>query len=182
MRKQTVSIDTSLHMNNNLKIQMGKTSKNTIVQNILILEPWSLGIGKKKLKWLGHIARMEQTIPVYHALQYAQKPFKQALGWPTISWLTIGKRQLQRELSMVWGRIFELVENQGHCTSLIQAELIQITYICGRPTCYSNRLHDFSVIIPTCYRDGCVNSFFHYIPRFWNSLPAECFPLTCDLC
>ena len=30
----------------------------------------------------------------------------------------------------------------------------------GRSSCYSDRLHDFSVTIPRCYKDICVNSFF----------------------
>ena len=46
---------------------------------------------------------------------------------------------------------------------------------------YSDRLHDFSVTIPRCYKDVCVNSFFAQTTRLWNSLPIECFPLTCDL-
>ena len=34
----------------------------------------------------------------------------------------------------------------------------------GRSTRYSDRLHDFSVIIPRCYKDVCVNSFFPRTP------------------
>ena len=46
---------------------------------------------------------------------------------------------------------------------------------------YSDRLHDFSVTIPRCYKDVYVNSFFPRTARLWNSLPIECFPLTYDL-
>ena len=38
-------------------------------------------------------------------------------------------------------------------------------------TCYSDRLHDFSVTIPRCYKDVYVNSFFPCRARLWNSLP-----------
>ena len=51
----------------------------------------------------------------------------------------------------------------------------------GRSTRYSDRLHDFSVTIPTCYKDVYVNSFFPHTARLWNSLPSECFPVTYDL-
>ena len=44
---------------------------------------------------------------------------------------------------------------------------------------YSDRLHDFSLTIPRCYKDGY--SFFPHTARLWNSLPIECFPLTYDL-
>ena len=47
--------------------------------------------------------------------------------------------------------------------------------------CYSDRLHDFSVTIPTCYKDAYVNSFFPRTARLWNSLPIECAPSTYDL-
>ena len=50
----------------------------------------------------------------------------------------------------------------------------------GSPN-YSDRLHDFSVTIPRCYKDDYVNSFFPHKSRLWNSLPIECFLLTYDL-
>ena len=51
----------------------------------------------------------------------------------------------------------------------------------GRSTRSSDRLHDFSVTIPRCYKDAYVNSFFLRRARLWNSLPIECFPLTYNL-
>ena len=61
------------------------------------------------------------------------------------------------------------------------AQLVPLPYSRGRSTCYSDRLHDFSVTIPTCYMDVCVNSFFPCTARLWNSLPIASFPLTNDL-
>ena len=58
------------------------------------------------------------------------------------------------------------------------AELVPLSYTRGRSTHYSDRLHDFSVIIPRCYKDVNVNSFFLRTARLRNSLPIECFPLT----
>ena len=37
-----------------------------------------------------------------------------------------------------------------------------------------NRLHDFSITIPRCYKDVYVNSFFSRTARLWNSLSIEC--------
>ena len=70
----------------------------------------------------------------------------------------------------------------GRCSSEL-TQLVPLPYSRGRSTRYSDRLHDFSVNIPRCYKDVYVNSFF---PRttvsfLWNSLPIECFPLTYDL-
>ena len=51
------------------------------------------------------------------------------------------------------------------------AELVLLPYSRGRSTRYSDRLHDFSVAIPRCYKDVYVNSFFPRTARLWNSPP-----------
>ena len=68
----------------------------------------------------------------------------------------------------------------GKCSSEL-VQLVPLPYSRGRSTRYSDRLHDFSVTIPRCYKDVYVNSFFPRTARLWNSLPVECFPLTYDL-
>ena len=66
------------------------------------------------------------------------------------------------------------------CSSEL-AELVPIPYCQGRPTHYSDRLHDFSVTTPRYYKDVYVNSSFPHTAILWNFLPIECFPLTYDL-
>ena len=68
----------------------------------------------------------------------------------------------------------------GRCSSEL-AQLVRFPYSRGRSTRYSDRLHDFSVTIPRCYKDVYVNSFFPRTAKLWNSLPIECFPLTYNL-
>ena len=68
----------------------------------------------------------------------------------------------------------------GRCSSEL-AQLVPLPFSRGRSTRYSDRLHDFSVTIPRCYKDVYVNSFFLRTAKLWNSLPIECFPLTYDL-
>ena len=68
----------------------------------------------------------------------------------------------------------------GRCSSAL-AQLVPLPFSQGRSTCYSDRLHDFSVTVPTCYKDVYVNSFFPHTTWLQNSLPIECFPLTYDL-
>ena len=58
------------------------------------------------------------------------------------------------------------------------AQLVSLPFSRGRFTRYSERLHDFSVTIPTCYKDVYVNSFFPHTGRLWNSVRRECFHLT----
>ena len=68
----------------------------------------------------------------------------------------------------------------GRCCSE-QAQLVLLPFSRGRSTRYSDRLHDFSVTIPRCYKDVYVNSFFPCTAKLWNSLPIECFSWTYDL-
>ena len=68
----------------------------------------------------------------------------------------------------------------GICSSEL-GQLVPLLYSRGKSSCYSDRLHDFAVIIPTCYKDVYVNNFFPSTARPWNYLPIECFPLTYDL-
>ena len=68
----------------------------------------------------------------------------------------------------------------GRCSSEL-AQLVPLPFSRGRFTHYSDRLYDFSVTIPRCYRNIYVNSFFPRTATLWNSLSIECFPLTYDL-
>ena len=68
----------------------------------------------------------------------------------------------------------------GRCPSELP-QLIPFPYSWERSTCHSDRLQDFCVTIPRCYKDVYVNSFFSQMARLWKSLPIECFPLTYDL-
>ena len=61
------------------------------------------------------------------------------------------------------------------------AKLVPLVYSRSSSTRYSDRLHDFSVTIPWCYKGFYVSSFFRRIARFRNVLPAEYFPLTNNL-
>ena len=60
----------------------------------------------------------------------------------------------------------------GRCSSEL-AQLVPLLYSRGRSTRYSDRLHDFFVTIPRCYKDVYVRSFFHLPPpgivRGYNS-------------
>ena len=68
----------------------------------------------------------------------------------------------------------------GKCSPEL-AHLVPLPYSQGKSTHYSDRAHHFSVIIPRCYNDVFVNSFFTCTAKLWNSPPIECFPLTYDL-
>ena len=68
----------------------------------------------------------------------------------------------------------------GRCSSEL-AQLVPLSYSRRRSTRYSDRLHDFSVTIPRCFKDVYVTSFFPRTARLWNCLLIEGFSLTYDL-
>ena len=68
----------------------------------------------------------------------------------------------------------------GRCYSEM-VQPVPLRFSRGRSTRYPDRLHDFSVTIPRCYKGVYVNSFFPRTARLWNSLHIEWFPLTYDL-
>ena len=50
------------------------------------------------------------------------------------------------------------------CSSEL-VQLVPLPYFWVKYTCYSDRLHDFSVTIPKCYKDIYVNSFLPHKAR-----------------
>ena len=52
----------------------------------------------------------------------------------------------------------------GRCPSEL-TQLVPLPYSRGKSTHYYERLHDFSVTIPTCYKIVYVNSFFPHTTR-----------------
>lgn len=68
----------------------------------------------------------------------------------------------------------------GRCSSEL-ARLVPLPHERVRPTRYSHALHDFVVDMPRFKKDFYRNSFFPRTASLWNSLPAECFPLTYNL-
>ena len=70
--------------------------------------------------------------------------------------------------------------NIARCLSEL-FELVPHPHTRGRVTCYLNWFHDSLVIIPKCYKDVYVNSFFPDTARLQNYLPTESFPLTYDI-
>ena len=90
-----------------------------------------------------------------------------------LSW-TLGSLSKLATLSLFYRYYF------GRCSFEV-VELVPLPHSCGRSTHYFHRFHYLSVTIIRCCREVYVNCFFPDTTRLWNSLHAECFPLTFDL-
>ena len=56
------------------------------------LEPWSIIIGKRRLKWFGKEARVDPSTSARSALHYALEEFRRPRGRPLKTWLSIMKQ------------------------------------------------------------------------------------------
>ena len=91
----------------------------TIVKNEEILtktklEPWSIIIGKRRLKWFGKIARMDPSTSARSALHYALEEFRRPRRRPPKTWLSIMKQQLRSELNMNWNEVFDIAKDDSN--------------------------------------------------------------------
>ena len=68
----------------------------------------------------------------------------------------------------------------GRCSSEL-AELSPLAGSCGKPFAIPYKLYAFLVTVLGSYKDVSVNSFLPHTARLWNSMMAECFPLTYGL-
>ena len=87
-------------------------------------------------------------------------------------------------MSIVWNYFWGEFHISKHYFDRYTSELakpVPLPYSHRKPTPYSDRLHDLPVIMPGCYKDDHVNSFFPATFGLSNSVPTEYFSLTCDL-
>ena len=121
------------------------------------------------------LKRMLRHFQILELLDKLQKRICRIIGPSLVASLeALPHRRNVASLSLFYRYYF------GRCFSEL-GQLVPLPFSRGRSTRYSDRLHDFSITIPRCYKDVYVNSFFPRTAKLWNSLPIECFPLTYDL-
>ena len=101
-------------------------------------------------------------------------------GAPSCYLELLGKL-LKQICSTVGPSLADSLETLAHCSNMASlshfykyyfgrssselGQLVPLPCSCGRSTLYSDRLHDFSVTIPRCYKDVYINSFFPHTAR-----------------
>ena len=51
------------------------------------IEPWSITIKRRRLKWTGHLARLDPLTPARSSLKEALEPIKRKQGRPPQTWI-----------------------------------------------------------------------------------------------
>ena len=84
------------------------------------LEPWSIIIGKRRLKWFGKLTQMGPSTSARSALHYALEEFRRPRGRPPKTLLRIMKQQLRSELNMSWNEAFDIAKDENVWKTLIK--------------------------------------------------------------
>ena len=163
--------------------------------------PYNISIAKTASKKIGALIHSMKIVSPVVALYLYKSTIRTCMEYFCHVWVGAPRcyfeflDKLQKRICRTVGPLLLLLLNlgpslkYGQLKSFLQVllwqiflrSLVPLLFSRGRSTPYSDRLHDFSVTIPRCYKDIYVNSFFPCTARLWNSLPIECFLLTYDL-
>ena len=94
-----------------LNIRWPKILKNEDVYEKTKTEPWSKTIEKKRLKWFGHLMRLDENTPARKALSVALIQSKRPRGRPKFTWLELMQKQLQ-EINLKWEEASQLAKDR----------------------------------------------------------------------
>jgi hypothetical protein len=84
-------------------------------------EPWSQTIKQRRLRWLGHLLRLDETTPARRALELFQQPSKKPRGRQQTTWLsTISKNLTEKELDL--DRAYQIAQNRFEWRSVVKRE------------------------------------------------------------
>ena len=80
--------------------------------------PWSKIINVRRLRFLGHICRLNERTPIRISLKYAMDKYKKKVGRPKTTWLKIVEEQLN-ELNVKLEDIFKTANDREKWRQLI---------------------------------------------------------------
>ena len=84
-------------------------------------EPWSETIKQRRLRWLGHLLRLDETTPARRALELFQQPSKKPRGGQRTTWLsTISKNLTEKELDL--DKAYQIAQNRFELRSVVKRE------------------------------------------------------------
>ena len=85
------------------------------------VQPWSILIRKRRLRWLGHLFRLPIETPVKKAFEYAMQPYKRCRGRPSTTWISMMTRQLKDDLNLTWEEAYIKAINRVEWKTLINS-------------------------------------------------------------
>ena len=75
---------------------MASKKSNVDLYNKTKEQKWSDDIQKLRLKWLGHMLRLEDSTPAKRSFKLAIKPEQRNRGRPALRWIDVIKKDLEK--------------------------------------------------------------------------------------
>ena len=72
---------------------------------------WSKTIEKKRIKWFGHLMRLDENTPAQKALRVALMQSKRPRGRPKLTWIEMMRKQLQT-INLTWEEASHLAKDR----------------------------------------------------------------------
>ena len=108
-----------------LKIRYPYIISNEDLYKRTELEPWSLTIKKRRLRWLGHLMRLDESTPVRRALEEATRKGGKKKRGNHKTWVKIVNEDLSKldpELALSGQKLKELVKNRDEWNGMIKRD------------------------------------------------------------
>ena len=96
---------------NVLNVKWPKIVTNEQVYTRTNIQPWSIIIEKRRLRWFGHVTRMSPLTPAKQALEYAHQKYKKHVGRPKQSWIKTMTNQLNN-INLTWEQAYAIAQDR----------------------------------------------------------------------
>jgi len=86
--------------------------RNEEIRKKTELRKLELVIKERRLRWLGHVLRMEDSRIPRQAIQWELRGYKRKLGWSRKNWMDI-VRQDMKDMGITWDEAEELTTDRA---------------------------------------------------------------------
>jgi hypothetical protein len=87
------------------------------------LQPWSEKIQQRRLRWYGHLIRLEEDIPAKKALREAERKVKKYPGGQKLTWMKQLEKDL-KEFKIQPEKVEKLAQNRQQWRQLIARRML----------------------------------------------------------
>ena len=94
-----------------LNIKYPKTMNNKEVYQKTNQKPWSKNISIRRIKWLGHVCRLDPRTPARKSLKYAIDNYRRKVGRPKLTWISIINKQL-KDLNINLNEVINIAQDK----------------------------------------------------------------------
>ena len=94
-----------------LNIKYPKILSNEEVYQKTNQKPWSKNISIRRIKWLGHVCRLDPSTPARKSLQYSMECYRRKRGRPKLTWISQINKQL-KDLNINLHEVIDIAQDK----------------------------------------------------------------------